>query len=44
MALCGGSATDLPIQIPYLAQFFNNINSFDTQILMRIMKQLMKQH
>lgn len=27
---CGGSATDLPVTTPYLAQFFNVIDSFDT--------------
>lgn len=30
MILCGGSKTDLPEQGPYLAQFFNTVNSFDT--------------
>ncbi len=30
MILCGGSATDLPTQTPYLAQYFNCIDSFDT--------------
>ncbi len=30
MILCGGSATDLPEQTPYYAQFFNVIDSFDT--------------
>ena len=30
MILCGGSRTDLPEQGPYLAQFFNTVNSFDT--------------
>lgn len=30
MILCGGSATDLPKQTPYLAQYFNVIDSFDT--------------
>ncbi len=30
MVLCGGSATDLPEQTPYLAQYFNVIDSFDT--------------
>ena len=30
MILCGGSATDLPAQTPYLAQFFHVIDSFDT--------------
>ncbi|MBM3233720.1 diaminopimelate dehydrogenase [Candidatus Pacearchaeota archaeon] len=28
--LCGGSATDLPEQGPYFAQFFNTVDSFDT--------------
>ena len=30
MVLCGGSATDLPIQTPEYAKHFNVINSFDT--------------
>ena len=30
MILCGGSATDLPQQTPYLAQYFNVVDSFDT--------------
>ncbi len=30
MILCGGSATDLPIQTPELAKSFNVIDSFDT--------------
>ena len=30
MILCGGSATDLPIQTPELAKLFNVIDSFDT--------------
>ena len=30
MVLCGGSATDLPVQTPELAQYFNVIDSFDT--------------
>jgi len=30
MVLCGGSKTDLPEQGPYLAQFFNTVDSFDT--------------
>lgn len=30
MILCGGSATDLPVQTPYLAKYFNVIDSFDT--------------
>ena len=30
MILCGGSATDLPIQTPALAKHFNVIDSFDT--------------
>ena len=28
--LCGGSATDLPVQTPELAQYFNLVDSFDT--------------
>ncbi len=30
MLLCGGSATDLPTQTPYLATYFNVVDSFDT--------------
>lgn len=30
MVLCGGSATDLPVQTPALASMFNVIDSFDT--------------
>lgn len=30
MILCGGSATDLPEQVPYFAKWFNTIDSFDT--------------
>jgi len=30
MILCGGSATDLPHQTPYLAKFFSVVDSFDT--------------
>lgn len=30
MILCGGSATDLPIQTPQLATMFNVVDSFDT--------------
>ena len=30
MILCGGSATDLPVQTPYLAEHFNVVDSFDT--------------
>ncbi|MBO5755493.1 MAG: diaminopimelate dehydrogenase [Clostridia bacterium] len=30
MILCGGSATDLPVQTPALAQHFHTVNSFDT--------------
>lgn len=30
MILCGGSSTDLPKQTPYLAQYFNVVDSFDT--------------
>lgn len=30
MILCGGSATDLPVQGPEFAQLFNTVDSFDT--------------
>lgn len=30
LILCGGSATDLPVQTPYYARFFNVVDSFDT--------------
>ena len=30
MVLCGGSATDLPVQTPQMAEHFNVIDSFDT--------------
>lgn len=30
MILCGGSATDLPVQTPEMAKMFNVIDSFDT--------------
>ncbi len=30
MILCGGSATDLPVQGPEIAKLFNTIDSFDT--------------
>lgn len=30
LILCGGSATDLPVQTPQMAKFFNVIDSFDT--------------
>ena len=30
LIICGGSATDLPEQSPYLAEMFNVIDSFDT--------------
>ncbi len=30
MILCGGSATDLPVQTPALAAHFHTVNSFDT--------------
>ncbi|MBR2883877.1 MAG: diaminopimelate dehydrogenase [Clostridia bacterium] len=30
LILCGGSATDLPVQTPEMAQMFNVIDSFDT--------------
>lgn len=30
MILCGGSATDLPVQTPAFAKYFNVVDSFDT--------------
>ena len=30
LIICGGSATDLPKMTPYLAQYFNVVDSFDT--------------
>ena len=30
MVICGGSATDLPVQTPFLSEHFNVIDSFDT--------------
>ncbi|MTG98879.1 MULTISPECIES: diaminopimelate dehydrogenase [Myroides] len=30
MIICGGSSTDLPQQVPYIAQWFNTVDSFDT--------------
>lgn len=30
MILCGGSATDLPVQTPHFASMFNLVDSFDT--------------
>lgn len=30
LILCGGSATDLPVQTPIYAQYFNVVDSFDT--------------
>ena len=32
MILCGGSATDLPVQTPALAEYFNVIDSFDKNL------------
>ena len=40
LVLCGGSATDLPVQTPALASRFNVVDSFDTHA--RIPKQLAK--
>lgn len=28
--MCGGSATDLPVQVPMVAKMFNTVDSFDT--------------
>ena len=30
MIICGGSATDLPVQTPELTKYFNTVDSFDT--------------
>ena len=30
MIMCGGSATDLPEQVPQFAKYFNTVDSFDT--------------
>ena len=30
MIMCGGSATDLPVQVKETAEFFNTVDSFDT--------------
>lgn len=30
MIMCGGSATDLPVQVPEFAKCFNTVDSFDT--------------
>ncbi|MDO9533850.1 MAG: diaminopimelate dehydrogenase [Bacillota bacterium] len=30
LILCGGSATDLPVQGPYFSMFFNTVDSYDT--------------
>jgi diaminopimelate dehydrogenase len=30
MILCGGSSTDLPKQTPFLAEYFNVVDNFDT--------------
>ncbi len=30
LILCGGSATDLPVQTPEFTRYFNTIDSFDT--------------
>lgn len=30
MIMCGGSATDLPVQVPEVAKYFNTVDSFDT--------------
>ena len=33
LIICGGSATDLPVQTPKYAQWFNVVDSFDTHVL-----------
>ena len=30
MIMCGGSSTDLPVQVPEMAKLFNTVDSFDT--------------
>lgn len=30
LVICGGSATDLPVQTPYYSKYFNTVDSFDT--------------
>lgn len=35
LILCGGSATDLPVQTPEFAQYFNVVDSFDTHARIR---------
>lgn len=30
LIMCGGSATDLPVQVPKFAEYFNTVDSFDT--------------
>lgn len=35
LILCGGSATDLPVQTPKYAQWFNVVDSFDTHARFR---------
>lgn len=30
MIMCGGSATDLPVQVPPIAKLYNTVDSFDT--------------
>ena len=36
LILCGGSATDLPVQTPECARWFNVVDSFDTMQRFRI--------
>ena len=33
MIICGGSVSDLPVQTPWLAKYFNVVDSFDTHAL-----------
>ncbi len=45
LIICGGSATDLPIQTPKYAQWFNVIDSFDTHKMIRsILRQWINPH
>lgn len=42
MVICGGSSTDLPEQTPFLAKYFNVVDSFDTHA--KIPEHLKKVH
>ena len=42
LILCGGSATDLPVQTPKYAEYFNVVDSFDTHARMSTLKMWMR--